>query len=318
VPRRHPGIDPSGILDGANPDAEWLGFHTLDELPQVWNPDTGWLLNTNSTPLTATTGLTWRREDFPAYMIGTETDNARAVSSRRVLASLHSVTFDDFAGRVWDSRLSEADAIVPELLAEWAALPTSETKQALAHAIDRLRDWDRFADTASVETTWFILANERRIAAQRAGEQPTRPRLDGLAHALQSLRTRWGTVDVPWGWLNRHQRPLPGAPAVLDTLRSSLPVGGAPGALGSVFSYDSAPFGSPGPRMGRGGNSFVKVVAFAPTLRAGSILNYGQSGDAASPHFFDQAALYAQRRFKPAWFTRADVVANATRTYSVQ
>jgi hypothetical protein len=69
VPRRLPGIDPSGILNGSDPRTEWQGFHLLDELPQVWNPPTGWLLNTNSTPFTATTGLTLRREDFPPYMV---------------------------------------------------------------------------------------------------------------------------------------------------------------------------------------------------------------------------------------------------------
>jgi penicillin amidase len=42
---------------------------------------------------------------------------------------------------------------------------------------------------------------------------------------------------------------------------------------------------------------------------------FGQSGDPESPHFFDQAPLYSERRFKPAWFTREEVEANATRSY---
>jgi acyl-homoserine lactone acylase PvdQ len=318
VPRRLPGIDPSGILDGSDPATEWQGFHTLDELPQVWNPDTGWLLNTNSTPFTATTGLSWSREDFPAYMVGDETDNARAVSSRRVLTSLSSVTFDEFAARVWDTRLSEVDVMLPALLTEWDDMPASPGKDALASVLDRLRNWDRTADAASVETTWFILSNERRIAAQRSGAGHADPRVAGLVDALRLLQDEWGTTEVPWGRLNRHQRPLPGATMVLDTARASLPVGGASGGLGSVFSYESAPFGSPGPRIGRGGNSFVKVIAFGPQLRAASILNYGQSGDPASAHFFDQAALYARREFKPAWFTRAAVEANAVRSSSVR
>ena len=314
VPRRLAGIDPSGILDGSDQRTEWQGFHALDELPQVWNPPTGWLLNTNSTPFTATTGLTMNREDFPAYMVGDETDNARAVSSRRVLRGLDSVTFEQFARAVWDTRLSEADQSIPAVVREWEGMPVSQERETLAPVVARLRAWNRLADTASVETTWFVLAFERRMI----DPQSTRPHVSALADALRLLEQRWGTTEVTWGRLNRHQRPLPGAPVVLDTLRPSLAVAGAHGELGSVFTFASGPVGRATPRLGRGGNSFVKVIAFGPTLRAASILNYGQSGDPASAHFFDQAELYARREFKPAWFSRAEVEANAVRSYPVQ
>jgi acyl-homoserine lactone acylase PvdQ len=207
--------------------------------------------------------------------------------------------------------------MIPALLAEFDALPASAEKTALAPVVEKLRAWNRTADTASIETTWFVLANERRMLAQRANEQRARPHTLALAVALRLLEQRWGTPDVPWGRLNRHQRPLPGGPVALDSTRAHLGVGGAPGGLGSIFTFDTQPGGA-APRLGRSGNSFVKVIEFGPTIRAASILNYGQSGDPASPHFFDQARLYARREFKPAWFSRAEVEANSARSYTVR
>lgn len=309
VPRRNPGVDPGGILDGSDPATEWQGFHPLEELPQAFNPPTGWLMNTNSTPFTATRGLPFDRDDFPPYMVGGETDNARARSSRRVLESAADVTLDRFAAMVWDSRLSEADDAVPALLRE--AESSVAPAPGISTAIDRLRRWDRTADTASVETTWFGLMWEiRQVRGLRSW-------MAGLEAALDALTDEWGTTEVPWGWIARHQRPLPGAPVTLDPDRPSLPVGAVGGHLGSVFSYYTGNPGSAAPRLGVAGNSFVKVIEFGPVPRARSILNYGQSGDPASAHFFDQAELYVRRGFKPAWWTREEVEANAVRSYEV-
>jgi hypothetical protein len=49
--------------------------------------------------------------------------------------------------------------------------------------------------------------------------------------------------------------------------------------------------------------------------KAASYLHYGQSHDPSSPHYFDQAKLLSERRFKPAWLDWDDVVANTARSY---
>ena len=107
VPRRLPGVNPGALLDGSDPDTEWQGFHPFDSLPQLWNPPSGWLSNTNSTPFTVTVDITEGPLDYPPYMVGAETHNARAVDDmrRRVIElNLGRLVRDDAHGVYGESR----------------------------------------------------------------------------------------------------------------------------------------------------------------------------------------------------------------------
>ena len=69
---------------------------------------------------------------------------------------------------------------------------------------------------------------------------------------------------------------------------------------------------------GVAGHSYVGLVEFGETPRAKSILVFGADADPDSPHYFDQARLFADRRYKDAWFQRDDVEANATDTLTLE
>jgi acyl-homoserine-lactone acylase len=63
------------------------------------------------------------------------------------------------------------------------------------------------------------------------------------------------------------------------------------------------------------GNSYVAVVEFGDQVRARSVLNYGQSMHPDSPHYTDQAEMFADGEMKPVLFEMEDILANLKERY---
>jgi acyl-homoserine-lactone acylase len=92
-----------------------------------------------------------------------------------------------------------------------------------------------------------------------------------------------------------------------DDAQASLPVPYASGNWGALAAYGQSSKSTTKRIYGERGNSFVAAVEFGPRIRAKSILAGGQSGDPQSPHFKDQAAMYARGEFKDVLFYPEDV-----------
>jgi acyl-homoserine-lactone acylase len=157
------------------------------------------------------------------------------------------------------------------------------------------------------------------LMAKRDLENP--PFLRALEATLADLEKTHGRWKVAWGEINRLQRvhgsqiDMLGRGAFRDD-QPSLPVAGAPGPLGVVFNFYALPQAGQKRRYGVAGHSFVAAVELASEQpRARTILQFGESGDPSSPHWFDQAELYARKQLKPSWYTRAEVEAHSRRHY---
>jgi acyl-homoserine lactone acylase PvdQ len=334
VPRRSTKFDWTKPVDGSNPETEWQGYLRFDELPQVENPKCGFVQNCNQGPLCTTpVGKELRpgevdenpkAENFPPYLMATERekDNPRSQISRRILHGTATFTYEDWTRDGFDTRILEAELRIPDLVKDWETVSTKQPERGarLKEAVQMLKAWDCVSSIDSVPMTVFADAYDRVLKMVKEKDVQNFPRIRALEATLAELEKVHGTWKVTWGEINRLQRihgsqiDMEGHGAFRDD-RPSLPVAGAPGPLGVVFNFYTKPQEGQKRRYGLAGHSFVGAVELAEQPRAKTILVFGESGNPASPHWFDQAELYAKRQFKPSWYARADVEAHSERHY---
>lgn len=317
VPRRSDKFDWVKPVDGSNPETEWKGYHSMDELPQLTNPKTGYLQNCNQTPFTTTREGNPEKSSFPSYMVR-ENDNGRARISRRILEREAKFSFDDWTRAGLDTSVIESERNIPELAAEVEKLKEKDATRAakLAGPIDLLKSWNHVSTIDSKPMTLFTLWFERWGRLRAAGTKDDWLRARALEDVIGSLERDFGSWQVGWGDVNRLQRIQSGGELEpFSDSKTSLPIAGGPGWVGIVNNFYTRPEKDQKRRYGVAGTSFVSVVEFGPKVRARSLLVFGQNGDPASPHHFDQAELYSKREFKTAWYALSDVKAHAKRTY---
>jgi acyl-homoserine-lactone acylase len=307
VPRRDPGYDWSQPVDGSDPGTEWQGFHSFDELPTLTNPSAGYLQNCNATPFLATgKDGNLAPDGFPPYM-APEPDNNRSRMSRILLGGDAQFSFEEFQQMTWDTRVLEADTMLPVLRKEVVArdLPAARRDRAMA-ALTLLEEWDRRGDVASVEMTLYFFW--RFAMLELDIEDP----VAAFETAMGDLEATHGSWKVAWGDVNRLQRRHTSGMQSFDDDAESLPIAGGSGnPFGMIFNFYARPELGKKRMYGIAGHSYVSVVEFGGVPKARSNLVFGASADPSSPHHFDQASLFARQEYKPAWFTPDEVRANA-------
>jgi acyl-homoserine-lactone acylase len=300
LPDRRPGPDWRSVVPGNRSDLIWSGPIPFASYPHLINPRSGWLFNSNNTPFVAAgPGSELDPADVPAIW-GVETDMTnRARRAVRLLSEAKRLDRSELL-RIKFDKGYERLGYVSMMLDGIAALDLNAAPD-LAKAQRLLAGWDLIADGQGPADALAVLVLEEAMKRSYGLRTPPDPR-EELAKAVAHLTNHFGRIDPQLGDVLR-----------LRQGSVDLPMLGGGDTLRAATTWDEQPDG----RLSvNHGDSFIMLIEWDKQgkLRSESIQPFGAATTRpGSPHFADQAALFAREQFKPVHFDRADARAHAVR-----
>lgn len=308
LPVRAPGHDARLPVAGTG-EYDWKGFIPASKMPQIINPDQGYLCNWNNKP------VYWMDNgDLPVWG---EIYHLRRIE--QLIKSRDKMTFEQMRDMNSDITTHEtnADYLKPYLLSAIDKTGAANHDARIREAASYLRAWDdRYSDGSvakAIFDAWLQNLQEDIFADEfkelnRLGtilrripifNQYIRPSF--ILHSLDGSKS---SVPPSRDYLNGRSKDEVVVEALKKAL-DSLSARRGPQMNLWTYSLGEIPFGNlPGiPKADRGTYIFVAEMS-KPEIRSVSILPPGQSEDVGSPHYADQREMAGSWRFKRMGYSR--------------
>jgi acyl-homoserine-lactone acylase len=297
-----------------NTSEAWSRYVPLDSLPQVLNPRGGYVHNENDSPHYTNMRQVMDPARFPAYFPPPRL-NLRSQHAIELIDNDRVMSLEDVVKLKHSYRMLLADRVRDDLV---QAVRATNPIGDVAKAINVIAAWDKTVAPESkggtlfeawwtrYRTTGGMFARQWTPAEPTTtprGLQDTQRAVDAFTFAVDNVQRRFGAVDVAWGDVHRVRRG-----------NVDVPVGGCASDLG-CFRVITYRVGADGKYEAVGSDGWILAVEFGNEPRGYSVLAYGESPNPESPHFADQAAMFARGELKPIAWLDKDIDAQTIRRY---
>lgn len=312
VPQRDPAQDWNAVMPGNGPANHWTAYLPLSALPQVRNPQCGYVYNTNSSPYQCTcaeecpnapANPTQEKDFF-------DPENDRSIRFRELMEGRGKISYTDLKAIKFDLRYPAKGGAIRQT---WSRVLRLNPKAYpdLKEVLEMLARASLQGDKPNRNTALFTFAMYHLIAHQKPDmlaflehglTVPDETLVDALRHAQKVFRKRYGRID-------------PMLEEVQFLVRGDKKIGvmGLPQNLNST----ECDITQEGELRVKRNSSFLQMVRFPqdglPVIE--SIVPYGSSNRPGSPHYADQMEMHSKQQFKRFEWNRDVLLRQAERVY---
>jgi penicillin amidase len=324
-----------GYRPGWDPRHQWDGLIPFEGMPQLADPERGWIATANNRPAP---------EDFPYPLSGTWSHGLRAERIRQMLEAKERFTRADFQTMQYDTLSLRARRCLGPLLQVLATSSHPQVREAASHLdkwdcrmeTDRIgatifavffADWtqavvrQRFeGDTAALLSDAAGGLSASLLLCDAAGWFPPNAReqtiLTAMASALTRLSERLGGSMEKWTWGRWHRLPLRHVLSGRGDLAELLDHGHR-SIAGDYTTVCNAWHNAAGEaRTGAGYRLIADLSAVPAGLWAVDVQS--QAGHPGSPHYDDQIDDWIEGRYHYLPLDATEAARTAVSTFTLE
>lgn len=312
VPVRNPNYDWQKVLPGDTSATLWTEFHPVDDLPQLLNPDCGFLYNANNSAFhLSKSDCDLDPADYDPTMGYDLRLTNRGERIKELIKNYENVDWQDFMDIKYDLQYP-GDTMIFHRPIDVGQILTLKPERYpnVADALRLIQSWNRSFDkenkaAALVTLTLLKMYKSSGKPMETIAEDKIANRewiLENLEEAQEHLIKYFGRIDVPLGdWFK------------LERGGVEYPISGGPDVIRAAYPQE---YGDAGKYRSWVGDSYIQMVKFTddgPEIL--SVSPFGASNTEGSPHYTDQMPLYTGMKHKKMTFDKDEIYKAAESVY---
>lgn len=310
VPKRTANYEWRKVVPGNTSKAVWTEFYKQEELPQIKNPDCGYVYNMNNTPYSATCeDGKMQKGDWDDHMDYRTGDNNRSLRFMELIEEKERVNFDDMKRIKFDNQYPKDGNFLQSVSVIYKvdANKYPEIKDILIE----MQKWNKVANPESIAATYFMVTVDYIFNKCKAGVEnfiegvPLDEALliEAVTNTKAHLLKYFKTTQVP---LKEIQ--------VIRRGTEEYPMPGFPDALAANYGKKRE---SDGKYEGFVGDTYTMIVEYDKNgvARLETLANFGSSAHPESKHYTDQLKLWVKQQTKVMTLDKETIFKNAERVY---
>ena len=303
-PERNEAFNWQQVIPGDTSAVVWDRFLPLSKLPQVLNPESGFVQNCNHTPFMSTGNGENPDSSVFSQTMGIETHKTnRSMRAQEIFANDSSLTFDEFLAAKYDLYYSEDSRQVK--IKNKIVDEVDISDPILRDAVKLMKSWDHRMNIENRQATIVIITlYELRKYFKIGSELPNKKVMENaVKNAADFLIEFYGQLDVELGQVQRLIRG-----------DADYPLAGGPDILRAIYSTAN----KKGKFIGQAGDSYILAVKWDKygEMKSYSGHPFGSvTQDTTSSHYNDQSQLFSKHALKTVWFDLEDIKANLEQMY---